>query len=354
MGQHLQTYPSQTLIEADTVVIGAGPVGLFQVFQLGLLDIHCHVVDALTHPGGQPVALYPGKPIYDIPGVPVCTGQELTNNLLKQVAPFKPSWHLGQTVDTLARQADGRFLLETSAQTRFLAKTVVIAAGVGAFQPRELKAAGVESLSAAQLAYHPIDASQFAGQRVLVVGGDDLAVDFALALATQGTTSTQQTTLLHRRSNHTAEPAKLAALNSRMAQPGLETFTGQVVSVTPGTCGIVVQVAAPEGHEVQFTFDALAVFLGLSPKLGPITLWGLDMVRKQLAVNTVNFSTDMPGIFAVGDVNTYAGKQKLIVCGFHECVLSAYGIHAHLRPDTPALLQYTTTSPKLHRLLGLT
>ena len=347
------TDTDRPVFETDAVVIGAGPVGLFQVFQLGLLDVHCHIVDALPHPGGQPVALYPGKPIFDIPGVPVCTGLELTDNLMKQVAPFQPTWHLGQTVTTLVPQPDGRFLLETSAHTRLLAKTVVIAAGVGAFQPRELKVPGVENLGAAQLAYHPVDATRFAGQRVLVVGGDDEALGFALALSAPTPTAAQHVTLLHRRSTHTAEPATLTALHTRQTQPGLDTVTGQVVGVEPTPQGLVVRVAPPEGPDAHLVVDTLAVFLGLSPKLGPLTQWGLDMARKQLAVRTEDFSTPTPGIFAVGDINTYPGKKKLIVCGFHECVLAAYGVHAHIHPDTPALLQYTTTSPKLHRLLGL-
>jgi thioredoxin reductase (NADPH) len=336
--------------ETDAVVIGAGPVGLFQVFQLGLLDVHCHVIDALPHPGGQPVALYPGKPIFDIPGVPRCTGQELTDNLMKQVAPFRPTWHLGQTVTALAPQADGRFLLETSGHTRLLAKTVVIAAGVGAFQPRELKVPGAASLGPAQLAYHPVDARRFARQRVLVVGGDNEALGFALALAAQ---EALHTTLLHRRGTYTAEPGTLIALENRLREPALTALTGQVAEIGAGQSGLSVRVAPPEGPEVVLAVDAIAVFLGLSPKLGPITQWGLDMTRKQLAVGTEDFSTPVPGIFAVGDINTYPGKKKLIVCGFHECVLAAYGVHAHLHPDTPALLQYTTTSPKLHRLLGL-
>ena len=355
MNAHTPAPEACPATETDAVVIGAGPAGLFQAFQLGLLDIRCHIVDALPHPGGQPVALYPGKPIFDIPGVPVCTGQELTDNLLKQVAPFQPTWHLGETVATLAQQADGRFLLETSGHTRLLTKAVVIAAGVGAFQPRELKVPGLSGLKPGQLSYHPVDATRYAGQRVLVVGGDDDALRFALALSAPGPHAAQHVTLLHRRSTHTAEPSTLAALQARLAQPGLETLTGQVAAIEhTSPHGVAVSVTPPEGAEVQVAVDAIAVFLGLSPKLGPITHWGLGMARKQLAVNTEDFSTPTPGIFAVGDINTYPGKKKLIVCGFHECVLAAYGVHAHLHPDTPALLQYTTTSPKLHRLLGLT
>jgi thioredoxin reductase (NADPH) len=341
------------VIETDVVVIGAGPVGLFQVFQLGLLDIRCHVVDALPHPGGQPVALYPGKPIFDIPGVPMCTGQQLTDNLLQQVAPFQPGWHLGQTVTRLERQSDGRFALETSAATRFSTGAVVIAAGVGAFQPRGLKATGVEDLSPAQLAYHPVNPERFAGQRVLVVGGDDEALRFALAVAADGPHTARHVTLLHRRNTHNADAHTLSLLQTRLTRPGLEAVTGQVASVTADGTGVNVSVTAPDGMQTSLVVDTVAVFLGLSPRLGPISDWGLDMTRKQLPVNTEDFSTHAAGVFAVGDINTYPGKKKLIVCGFHECVLAAHGVHAHLRPDTPALLQYTTTSPKLHRLLGL-
>jgi len=348
-------HPNPAPTETDAVVIGAGPVGLYHAFQLGLLDVHCHIVDALPHAGGQPVALYPGKPIFDIPGVPICTGQELTDNLLKQVAPFRPTWHLGETVTALIPQTDGRFLLETSAHTRLQARVVVIAAGVGAFQPRELKAPGIETLAPTHLTYHPTHIGPRAGQRVLVVGGDDAALEFALALSAPGPQQAAHVTLLHRRDVHSAEAATLAALQARLRLPGLQNLTGQVTGVDGGEHGkpIGVHIDTPEGNACRLELDHIAVFLGLSPRLGPVAQWGLNMARKQLVVSHEDFQTSVPGIFAVGDVNTYPGKKKLIVCGFHEAVLAAYGVQAHLHPDSPALLQYTTTSPKLHRLLGL-
>lgn len=343
--------PSCPAIETDVVIIGAGPVGLFQVFQLGLLDIRCHVIDALPCAGGQPMALYPGKPIFDIPGVPICTGQELTDNLLRQCAPFQATFHLGQTVQTLAVQDDGRYLLETHTQTRLLTRAVVIAAGVGAFQPKELKAPGVESLGPSQLVYHPSDTAASAGQNVLVIGGDDAAVSHALALSKPG--AARAVTLLHRRSTHQVSADTARALQNRQMEAGLARLTGQVASVEHTAQGLVVQITPPEGPPQELRTDKLAVFLGLSPKLGPIAEWGLAMARKQLTVRTEDCGTDLPGVFAVGDVNTYPGKKKLIVCGFHECVMAAFGLQAYLCPEAPALLQYTTSSTKLHRLLGV-
>ncbi len=363
----LHPAPAALPVEADAVVIGAGPVGLFQAFQLGLHDIRCHIVDALPHAGGQPVELYPDKPIYDIPGTRVCTGRELAQSLLEQVAPFAPTMHLGQEVTQLEARADGRFLLATSAGTRLLARTVFIAAGVGAFQPRALKAPGADRLEGGALRYRLGNATQYAGQRVVVNGGEDAALDAVLALhALPPEQRPTEIILLHRRDVFQAEPAKVDAMRAAVAAGHIVLRIGQVAGFDTapastmadtgdiGETGLMtaVRVLDADGEERILPADQLLAFLGVSPRLGPITQWGLDIERKQLKVDTESFSTSVRGIYAVGDVNTYPGKRKLILSGFHECTLAAFGA-AELISGQPVHLQYTTTSPRLHALLGV-
>ncbi|MCS6766675.1 MAG: NAD(P)/FAD-dependent oxidoreductase [Candidatus Protistobacter heckmanni] len=323
-------------IETDALVVGAGPVGLFQVFQLGLLEIRAHVVEARPDAGGQCAELYPDKPIYDIPGLPLSTGQDLSARLLEQARPFSPVFHYGQQVASLARRADGRFDVETSGGLRFTAKTVVIAAGVGAFLPRALKIEGIDAFAGTQLVHRPEDIAAPAGRRIAVCGGGEAALEAAGALARAGA----QVTLVHRRRVDTPEGVAMLA-----GQP--ECFEAQ-----DGRLG-ALRVLDNEGASRALPLDMLLVMLGISPKLGPIADWGLAMERKQLQVNTADFSTSLPGVFAVGDVNTYPGKKKLIVCGFHEATLAAYGAAAHVFPGKAIQLQYTTTSPRLHALLGV-
>lgn len=338
----------------DALVIGAGPVGLFQVFQLGLQGIAAEVVDALPEPGGQCIELYPDKPIYDIPAVPVCTGRELVERLLQQIRPFAPRWHLGQQVTQLQPRANGGFDVATSTGQAFIARTVFIAAGVGAFQPRTLPAEGVDTLSPAQLLYRLPAAGTLAGRRVLVVGGEDAAVQSALALADAPADDAPATiTLLHRRATLTAEPALLSRLQTCIDSGRVVFQVGQVLSVQQAAGAVAVQVADAAGQTLDLAMDALLVQLGISPKLGPISQWGLAMERRQLVVDAARFETSLPGLFAVGDVITYPGKKKLILCGFHEATLATFAAVALLRPDEPQLLQYTTTSPRLHQRLGV-
>ncbi len=341
-------------IAADAVVIGAGPVGLFQVFELGLLDIHAHVIDALPHVGGQPVELYPDKPIYDIPGLPFCTGQGLADALLRQSAPFAPQFHLGQTVTALHPQADGRWLVGTSTGTQFLTKTLFIAAGVGAFEPRRIKLAGIEAHEGRQLHYHLGKPSAYAGQDVLILGDTDSAIEAALTLSEQGPHRARSVTLVHRRDSFKAEPERVALMRERCAGGAMRFVAGQVTGHdTQDNRLRAVHLTLPEGTGRDIPVDTLLVLQGLSPQLGPLTDWGLAMERKQLVVNTETFATTAPGIFAVGDINTYPGKRKLLVCGFHECTLAAYGAAPIIHPDRPVLLQYTTTSTHLHQALGV-
>ncbi|MEY4979101.1 MAG: hypothetical protein RLZZ352_1371 [Pseudomonadota bacterium] len=341
-------------LETDALIIGAGPVGLFQVFELGLLDIKAHVVDALPYPGGQPVELYPDKPIYDIPGIPVCTGRELTERLLQQIAPFGACFHLGQEVSAVQQQADGRFSVQTSKGTHLLTRTLFIAAGVGAFQPRYLKLDGLERFHESQVFYRVNQPAQLAGQHVVIVGGDDTAIDWALKLASDGEHRAASVVLVHRRDGFKASPASVTKMRDLCEQLKMQFLIGQVTGFEAQDDRLTqVKVTGPDGVTRAVPLDVLLVFFGLSPKLGPITEWGLAIERKQLVVDTEKFSTSVPGIFAVGDINTYPGKKKLILCGFHECTLAAFGAASHLWPEHKVLLQYTTTSPRLHKALGV-
>lgn len=342
------------VIETDAVIVGAGPVGLFQVFELGLLEIKAHVIDSLAYPGGQCVELYPDKPIYDIPAVPVCTGQELTDNLLKQIAPFGATFHFEQEVTVVAKQDDGRFLVETSKGTRFLSKTIFIAAGVGAFQPRTLKVEGLEAFDGKQLFYSVKSPSDFAGKNLVIVGGGDSALDWALDFVKDSPHKAESVILIHRRDGFNAAPANVARMRALCEAYEMQFIVGQVTGYEAKDAQLTgVKVTGADGVTRLVPLDVLLVFFGLSPKLGPIALWGLDIERKQLKVDTEKFSTSEPGIFAVGDINIYPGKKKLILSGFHECALAAFGAMPIIAPEKKVFLQYTTTSPKLHKVLGV-
>lgn len=346
----MMTDPPPARIETDALVIGAGPVGLFQVFELGLLGLHAELVDSLPVAGGQCVELYADKPIYDIPGTPVCSGRELIARLQAQIAPFRPGVHLGQQVESLARQADGRFLLASDAGTQWLAKVVVIAGGVGSFQPRRLKLEGIAAFEKRQLFYHPpTDDTPLAGQRVLVIGDDDPALELAARLSTLA-----QVTLMHRRDEFRAAASLVETVRGLRAEGRLDFVAGQPqgMRVSDGRLQ-ALEVLGAGGELRAVPLDSLFVLTGLSPRLGPIAAWGLAMERKQLRVDPANFATPEPGVFAVGDINTYPGKRKLILCGFHEATLAAYAAAAHVFPGTAIPLEYTTTSPRLHRALGV-
>jgi thioredoxin reductase (NADPH) len=338
--------PTQT----DAVIIGAGPVGLFQVFELGLLEIKVHVIDSLPEAGGQCIELYPDKPIYDIPAIPVCTGRELTNNLLKQIEPFGAQFHLGQEVTQLEKQADGRFLIGTSKGNHFLSKTVFIAGGVGAFQPRTLKLDGIEAFEGKQVFYSVKNPEQFNNKKIVICGGGDAALDWALHFVDKAAS----VTLIHRRDDFKAAPASIAKMRELCKNKQMQLLIGQVTSYAVERDQIsTIVVTDIDGQDQKIAVDDLLIFFGLSPKLGPITDWGLDIDRKQVTVDTEKFQTSIPGIYAVGDINIYPGKKKLILSGFHEAALAAFAAAAYLNPEKPIQLQYTTTSPKLHKVLGV-
>jgi thioredoxin reductase (NADPH) len=329
-------------------------VGLFQVFELGLLEIQAHIIDSLAYPGGQCIELYPDKPIYDIPAVPVCTGKELTDNLLKQIEPFGATFHLGQEVTQVEKQADGRFFVATSKGTQFLTKTVFIAGGVGSFQPRTLKVDGLEKFDGTQLHYRVRNPAQFAGKNLVIVGGGDSALDWALNFVQEGPNKAESVILIHRRDGFRAAPASVAKMRELCEAYEMQFVVGQVTGYEEAD-GRLTQIKVTGGDGVTRTIplDLLLVFFGLSPKLGPIAEWGLDLERKQITVDTEKFETSTPGIFAVGDINTYPGKKKLILSGFHEAALAAFGASPIVFPEKRVLLQYTTTSPKLHKVLGV-
>ncbi|HUX74326.1 MAG TPA: NAD(P)/FAD-dependent oxidoreductase [Steroidobacteraceae bacterium] len=343
-------FPQQQAVSTDAVVVGAGPVGLFQVFELGLLGLRAEVIDSLRGPGGQCTELYPDKPIYDIPAVPVCTGRELTLRLLQQIAPFSPGLHYGQEVTRLERQSCGRFLVGTSAGALFDAGVVVIAAGVGAFQPRRLDVEGAAQLEGNALHYRVADESAFAGRDLLICGGGDSAVDWAVALAGKA----RSVVVVHRRAEFRAAHATLEKLRLLQEQGSADILTGSVQSLDRGDGKhVAVRVACSDGLVRRVVADHILVFFGLHPKLGPIAQWGLDLDRKALKVDSARFETSVSGIYAVGDINTYPGKKKLILCGFHEAALAAFAAKEHLNPGEKVRLQYTTTSPVLHRRLRL-
>ena len=341
-------------VETDAVIVGAGPVGLFQVFELGLLEIKSHIIDSLANAGGQCIELYPDKPIYDIPAVPVCTGRELTESLLKQIEPFKATFHLGEEVSVVNKRDDGRFDVETNRGTRLIAKTLFVAGGVGSFQPRTLKVEGLDKHRDTQLFYRVRDPALFAGKRIVIAGGGDSALDWALNFAAEGPHQAGSVTLVHRRDGFRAAPASVARMHELAATGKMKFQIGEVTGLEESNGLLSALIVSHAGQPVAtLPCDAVLVFFGLSPRLGPIANWGLTVERKQIPVDTEKFETNIPGIFAVGDINIYPGKKKLILSGFHECALAAFGAARYVFPDKRIPLQYTTTSPKLHKVLGV-
>ena len=341
-------------IATDALVVGAGPVGLFQVFQLGLLELTCQVVDSLPAAGGQCIELYPDKPIYDIPALPRCTGRELVDRLLEQVAPLVPTFHLSQRVNTLKVCADGRFAVGTSGGLHFLTRTVFIAGGVGSFEPRRLALDGIEPLIGRQVFHSGEPVTSTAAQHVVILGDDEAALQYALQLAQASSDRPASVTLMHRRDSFRAEADTIERMRAACAAGQMRFVAAQASELMcegDSLTHLVVNLA--DGGTEALRANVVVVLWGLSPKLGPIADWGLQLERKQLVVNTETFETSVPGIFAVGDVNTYPGKKKLIVCGFHEATLAAHAAAARVHPDRPGPLQYTTTSARVHRLLGV-
>ena len=347
-------------VKTDALIIGAGPAGLFQVFELGLREISAHVVDAQPFAGGQCVELYGDKPIYDIPALPACTGRELTDRLLEQIKPFATSFHFDQLVSHVARREDGRFDVRTRAGLHVDCGAIVLAAGVGAFVPRTLKVAGLDAFEGRQLFHHPerVPAEALAGKQVLVSGATEQALAFATrlcdAVARRAPDAPARVTLIHRRDAFDAEDATVAAFRAGCSAGALHFVAGQPTAIeVDGDRLTGLNVLDATGATVSLPLDTVVVLQGLSPKLGPLADWGLALERRQVHVETAKFQTSVPGIFAIGDVIHYPGKQRLILSAFHEATLAAAGVAGHLRPGDGGPLEYTTSSPRIHKLLGV-
>ncbi|MBI1386707.1 MAG: SidA/IucD/PvdA family monooxygenase [Rhizobiales bacterium] len=344
-----RTATAGTPIETDAVIVGAGPCGLFAVFELGLVDVKCHVIDILDRPGGQCTELYPEKPIYDIPGYPIITGQELTDKLREQIAPFGATFHYNRRVDRLERLADGRFKLVTDMDEAFIAKVVVIAAGGGSFTPKRPPLPGIEAYEGTSVFYSVRRMDDFRDQDVMVVGGGDSALDWTLNLQPIA----RSLTLVHRRDQFRAAPDSVRRMLEKVEAGQVSFLLGQMKGLK-GSDGRLeaVTIDGPEGtREVPTT--RLLPFFGLTMKLGPIADWGINLHENLIPVDTAKFQTSEAGIFAIGDINTYPGKLKLILSGFHEAALMAQEAHRIIHPDQKLVFQYTTSSTSLQKKLGV-
>ncbi len=338
------------VIQTDALIIGAGPCGLFQVFELGLLGIKADIIDSLPAAGGQCAWLYPDKPIYDIPAIPVCTGAGLVANLMTQIEPFNPAFHLGEEVVAL-QPVEGGFRVRTAPGKEFQAKTIFIAGGVGSFQPRKLHLDGADTLEERFIHYRIQDPTLFKGKRLAILGGGDSALDWALALGPDAAAMT----LIHRRDDYRAAPASVAQLKSRAASGTVEIIESASATALrlDGDRLTGIELKLKDESHRTIEADHILVFFGLSPKLGPIAEWGLTLNKKAITVDTEAFQTNVPGIFAIGDICDYPGKKKLILCGFHEAALAAFAAKALIEPGKKVHLQYTTTSPLMHKRLGV-
>jgi thioredoxin reductase (NADPH) len=341
---------NDTVITTEVVIIGAGPAGLFQVFELGLLGIKAHVLDTLRQPGGQCTELYPDKPIYDIPALPFCGAQELVDRLLQQIKPFAAEFHLGEEAVQLQPQDSGRFRIVTASGTVFDAGAVVIAGGVGSFQPRRLSVETAEQFEGSHIHYRVKSASDFHGRKLVIFGGGDSALDWALDLAPKAASIA----LVHRRPEFRGAPATLARLRELAAAGKLRFVEGLAHSLhsdAGALKGVHVKIAGGELELLEA--EQLLVFFGLAPKLGPIAEWGLEIDKRAIKVDTEKFQSNIPGVFAIGDINIYPGKKKLILSGFHEAALASFAIQHYLYPAKKQFLQYTTTSPAMQKRLGV-
>ena len=340
--------PVRERLSTDVVVIGAGPVGLFAVFELGLLGLEAVVIDSLSRPGGQCAELYPEKPIYDIPGLPVCTGQELTDRLLEQAKPFEPKYRVGQRVMTLEKKADGRFRALSEDGVEVDAAAVFIAAGCGSFVPRKPKLEGLDALEGTGVHYAVRRKDDFRDQDIVVVGGGDSAMDWVLTLLD----SAKSLTLVHRRDRFRAAPASVAEVMAAVDAGRMRFVLGELATLEAADGALqAVEVKTQEGP-VRLVCQRLLPFFGLDMRLGPILDWQLDLENgKTIKVDTEKFETSTPGIFAIGDINTYPGKLKLILSGFHEAALASHGAFHYCRPGEKLRFQYTTSSSELQKRL---
>ncbi|MBM3544579.1 MAG: NAD(P)/FAD-dependent oxidoreductase [Alphaproteobacteria bacterium] len=340
---------TEDVIKTDVVIIGGGPIGLFAVFELGLVDIKAHVIDILDRPGGQCAELYPEKPIYDVPGLTVVTGQELTDRLMEQIKPFNPTFHFNQRVESLERR-DGSFLLTTDMGAKFECKVVVIAAGGGSFTPKRPPLPGIEAYEGKSVFYSVRKMENFRDRDVLIVGGGDSALDWSLNLEPIA----KSLTLVHRRSEFRAAPASVQKMFDLVESGNISFKLGQVTELHGENGQLTsVTVKAPDGSTFEQPVEVMLPFFGLTMKLGPVADWGLNLDENLIPVDTEKFETSEKGIFAIGDINTYPGKLKLILSGFHESALMAQQAHKYVYPDKKLVFQYTTSSTSLQKKLGV-
>ncbi len=336
--------------KTDVIIIGAGPVGLFAVFELGLLDMKAHLVDILDRPGGQCAELYPEKPIYDIPAFPVITGQELTDNLMAQIEPFKPTFHLQQMAEKLEKLDNGNWELTTDIGTVLEAPVIVIAAGGGSFMPKKPNIANLEDFEGTSVFYAVRQMKQFEGKNLLIAGGGDSALDWCLNLQPLAA-STQ---LVHCRSEFRAAPDSVSKMRALVDENKMNFHVGDIKELH-GTNGQLESVTVqPKGEDAfNVECDTLLAFYGLTMKLGPIANFGLNLDKNLIPVDTEKFETNTKGIFSIGDINTYPGKLKLILSGFHEGALMAQQAFRYVYPDKKLRFQYTTSSSSLQEKLGV-
>jgi len=337
-------------IKTDVLIIGAGPVGLFAVFELGLLDIKAHLVDILDKVGGQCAELYPEKPIYDIPAIPKISAQGLVDALMDQIKPFGPTFHLSEMVESIERIGTPGFRVATDGGKVFECKIVVIAAGGGSFQPKRPPMPGIEAYEGTSVHYAVRKMDAFRGKKILIVGGGDSALDWTLNLAPVAS----HLTLLHRRSEFRAAPDSVNKMTALAGEGKIDFVLGQVTGLE-GAGGqlTAANVKRNDGSTFHITCDAMLPFFGLTMKLGPVADWGLQLNEDLIPVDTATFETSEPGIFAIGDINTYPGKLKLILSGFHEVALMSQKAHRYVYPDKKLTFQYTTSSSSLQKKLGV-
>jgi len=336
---------SKTSIDTDVIIIGAGPVGLFAVFELGLLDLRAHLVDILDKPGGQCAELYPEKPIYDIPAFPVVTGQALTDNLMEQIRPFNPTFHLGQMAQSVEKMEDGRWRLTTDIGTVLQAPVIVIAAGGGSFVPKKPPIPGIEAYEGKSVFYAVREMGRFRDKNILIAGGGDSALDWTLNLQPL----VAHLGLIHRRDDFRAAPDSVRKMRALAENGAIDLHIRQITGLK-GANGQLEAVVTPEG---DIPCDTLLAFYGLTMKLGPVAEFGLNLHENLIAVDTEKFETSKPGIFAIGDIATYPGKLKLILSGFHEGALMAQAAFRLVHPDKKLRFQYTTSSSDLQKKLGV-
>ena len=333
--------------KTDAVIIGAGPVGLFAVFELGLLNIKCHLVDNLDKVGGQCAELYPEKPIYDIPSIPVVTGQQLTDELIKQINPFKPKFHLNQQVENIAKTDNG-WIIETNIGTKVEAKCIVVAAGAGSFVPRKPPIENIENFENKNVFYAIRDKSIFKNKKILIAGGGDSALDWTNELSKDS-----NVTLIHRRKEFRAAPDSVSKMQELETKGKIKFLKGQIKNISKIQDSRIILEYESDDEKLNIEVDYLLPFFGLKMELGPIAEWGLNLHENLIKVDTEKFQTSTPSIFAIGDINWYPGKLKLILSGFHESSLMAQEVFKYCFPYKKNIFRYTTSSKELQKKLGV-